>query len=224
MSVDLAKVMPLLLAGLSDGKLDATEFAAIIGALMAGQKPAGTPPVVSPHVGTTPQPTQPVSQPPQPTAPNPLAQVAALTVNLDLFLAEGVPCPYRVEEFPDYYQIIKTDGTEALPIHGGAYLHAGYLDAQGEPIKFEPGSPLDHTAIWIAKRVSDGLTVWCGPGNPAKEGGDRAVANFRLAEYERTRGMDVPVHFPTAADESTEEIMLKVGGLISKPVRFPRID
>jgi len=149
--------------------------------------------------------------------------VASLTVNLDLFLAEGVDCPYKVEETPNFYQVIKTDGTSNLPIHGGAYLHAGYLDAQGNGIAFAPGSPLDHTAVWTAKRVVDGTTVFCGPGNPAREGGDRAVANFRLAEYERTRGMDVPIHFPESANEQMAEVTLSAFGLTSKPIRFPKV-
>lgn len=172
--------------------------------------------------------------PPAPATPTVAVNVplaiypTALTVDLDLFLAEGVPCPYRVEEFPDHYEVIKTDGTSNLPIHGGAYLHAGYIGQDGKSITFDPGSPLDHTAKWTARRVGTGRgEVFCGPGNPAKEGGSREVANFRLAEYERTRGMDVPVHFPPSANETVVEIVLSVetpaGVVTSKPVRFPKV-
>ncbi len=208
---------------LSNPAVVAALLAAIMGLL---NKPAAQPAQPAPPAPPEPPaPHPPAPHPTGPTAPaDPLSQVAALTVNLDLFLAEGVPCPYRVDEFPDYYQIVKTDGTDALPIHGGAYLHAGYLDAQGNPITFDPGSPLDHTAVWTATRVDGGLSVFCGPGNPAKEGGDRDVANFRLAEYERTRGMDVPIHFPPTADKTIAQVTLTVGKLVSKPIRFPRID
>lgn len=183
--------------------------------------------------GPKPDPGRSIPGAPPPSAP-PIAPVvderiwpAALTVDLDLFLAEGVPAPYRVVEHEDCYEVIKTDGTTNLPIHGGAYLHAGYLDAQGKSITFEPGSHLDHTAVWTMRRVGGRLSVFCGPGNPAKEGGDRDVANFRLAEYERTRGMDVPAHFPPAADNTVSEVVLSVdtpnGTVTSKPVRFPKV-
>lgn len=209
--------------------LDNPAVAAAIQALILAAIAKLTAP--KPPVVVTPPAPPPVAPQPAPApvpTPDPTVYPTALTVDLDLFLAEGVPCPYRVEEREDFYEVIKTDGTTNLPIHGGAYLHAGYIGPDGKSITFDPGSPLDHTAKWTARRVGTVRgEVFCGPGNPAKEGGSREVANFRLAEYERTRGMDVPVHFPPSANETVVEIVLSVetpaGVVTSKPVRFPKV-
>lgn len=218
-------------AGFLRSIMDNPAVAAAIQALILAaiaKLTAPKPAVVVPAPVPQPAPLPPYPAPTGPGTPDPTVYPTALTVDLDLFLAEGVPCPYRVEERDDCYEVIKTDGTTNLPIHGGAYLHAGYIGPDGKSITFDPGSPLDHTAKWTAIRLGRNQTsVSCGPGNPAQEGGSREVANFRLAEYERTRGMDVPVHFPPSANETVVEIVLSVetpaGVVTSKPVRFPKV-
>lgn len=196
-------------------------IATLLAALVARLTPQPAQPA-QPQIGPTPTSTT--------TTPEAIVWPVSLTVDLDLFLGDelNTPCPYRVEEREDCYEVIKTDGTTNLPIHGGAYLHAGYIGPDGKGIQFEPGSKLDHTAIWVASRVgNERASVWCGPGKPAAEGGTRVVANFWLKEYERTRGMDAQVKFPPSANDTVVEIALRVdtpnGPILSKPVRFPKV-
>jgi hypothetical protein len=192
-----------------------------------------TPPVVIVVAPHPPRSTGSVP-PPEPTG---LVWPTSLSLDLDLYLPGNVPAPFTTVEQVDHYDIVKSDGTSNLPIHGGAYLHAGYYDAEG-PINFEQRNTpyLYKTSRWTAKVISSprgariGMTdsiEWDAATSTVKRT-DNQVANFRADEYERTGGMDVPVHFPPDCDEEVIEIGLEVLGgpagiVTTKPVRFPKI-
>jgi hypothetical protein len=239
-----------ILKVVADGVIDQADLFVLVAAFLAappatprvpvtGMSPVVPSPTPLPTPFPTPVPpfTPPVLLPfPTPTTPPvSLLWPTSLTLDLDLYLPENVSCPFRYEELPDHYDIIKTDGTTNLPIHGGAYLHAGYRDAQGVPINFEQrGTPyLYNTAIWTARVISSpnparvGMTDSIKSVNGATERTSNNVANFRADEYTRTGGMDVPVHFPPDCNEEVIEIGLEVmaplGLVTTKPVRFPKI-
>jgi hypothetical protein len=161
----------------------------------------------------------------------------SLGINADLMLVGNVLCPATFEDHGDYYEAIKADGTSNLPIHGGAQLHAIYYDDQGAINWTETNSPdfrantnLFNTARWIARCISGpkaGQTDKIETINGVVTRTDKNVANFQAAEYARTGGMDVPVHFPPEMNECVVEIGLEVDGpngvITTPPIRFPKI-
>jgi hypothetical protein len=209
----------------------------VVGALLAlllaklskKDAPAVVPaPAVPATPASGPHPTAPVTSAPGQIWPT------VLEVNLDLFDSaanESVGLPYKVDETDEAYVIIKTDGSTNLSIHGGAYLHAVYKDAQG-PINFEDrGTPyLYGTAIWTATATDGSGSCTLALGDDRKyhqtDHGLRIV-NFRAEEADRTGGMDVPVHFPPEANEKVIRIVLGVqtptGPLGEKPLQFPMV-
>lgn len=172
--------------------------------------------------------------------PAPALFPSALSFDIDLFDNENKPCGFRVEDKGDYYQLVKTDGTDNMPIHGRAYLHAGYYDDAGLPINFEErGTPhLYGTAQWFAREVGGKGRISelrCEPG--AKDTyvqvdkGDRIVNWNNEAELpkeaRRTGGMDVALKFPPEADESVFDVGFYVdtpsGRVETKPVRWAKV-
>lgn len=195
------------------------------------------PPVLKPPVKWTP----PTGSTPTltPVTATALGQVAALGIEFELVDTlenERKPLGYTIVETPEAYEIVLTDrGTTNFPLHGGAYLHAVYLDAQGVSINFEQrGLPeLYKTAIWEAESV-DGAGVntlafdpTLGRYNQVDRGAHVANWNNEAEEPReatRTGGMDVPVHFPDDANDRVVRITLKLPtGVVAKPIQFPKI-
>lgn len=229
--------LPILIAGW----FEAPEVAKPTPALPPATAPVvsvpGWPPVLPPSTWTPPpaSPKPPVLNAP----PAALALVASVTIEFELHDTlenSRAPIQYHFNETTSAYEVVLDNyGTTNLPIHSGAYLHAGYLDAQGQGINFEQrGLPeLYNTAVWIARYVDgSGESVLAydkslGRYNQTDKGS--RVVNWNNEAEEpreatRTGGMDVPVHFPPEANDKVVEITLVVGAVIhDRPIRFPQI-
>ncbi len=240
---------------LSDGVIDQNDAFTILAAYLSAlphQAPAATPPAPAPVPFPFPPSTPPTAKPwTPPTGSGPVAVPPPASRAIDLVAGLGIefrledtlennraPIGYTINETPEAYEIVLANhGTTNFPLHGGAYLSAVYLDANGIPINFEQrGLPeLYNTAIWEAKTV-DGLgnainTVAFDPAlgryNQVDQGAH--VANWnnedeQPKEATRTGGMDVPVHFPDEANDRVIEITVKLAtGVVAKPIRFPKV-
>lgn len=227
-----------------------TIFAAFLGAPMH-QAPAvapSAPPLTFPAPVPTPPPTTKPWTPPTGSTPAPVspqAQALALVAGLgiefelqDTLENERRPIDYKITETAEAYEIeLLNHGTTNFPLHGGAYLHAVYLDAQGVPINFERrGLPeLYKTASWEARTVDGGplginlLEFAPALGRYIQVDQGMHIANWNNEAEEpreatRTGGMDVPVHFPDDANDRIVEITLLLPtGIKAKPIRFPKI-
>jgi len=198
----------------------------------------GWPPVLPPSTWTPPP-----AAVPKPTAPAAgpasLALVNSLTIEFELhdtLQNNRAPISYHFDETAEAYGVVLDNyGTTNLPIHSGAYLHAGYLDASGAGINFEQRNTLDlyNTAVWIARYLDGSGTSTLaydkslGRYNQVDVGA--RVVNWNNEAEEpreatRTGGMDVPVSFPPEANDKVVEINLQVGSVTHiKPIRFPKI-
>lgn len=237
----------------ADGVLNAEDALTIVGAIVGApvhQAPAAatvlpfpTPTAPAPALPPGKPWTPPTGSTPAPASPqaSALALVAGLGIEFELqdtLENERRPIAYTINETPEAYEIVLVNhGTTNFPLHGGAYLHAVYLDAQGVPINFEQrGLPeLYKTAHWEARTVDGGpLGINLLEFAPALDryvqvNQGAHVANWNNEAEEpreatRTGGMDVPVHFPDDANDRVVEITLLLStGVKAKPIRFPKI-
>lgn len=251
-------VQAAVLKIVADGILDETDAFTIVAAYLAAPKHqvVVVPPVAAPPTPTvlpfptapTPGVTPPKWVPPTGSKPAPqtaqaqaLALVAGLGIEFELkdtLENDRKVLGYTLIEHPDAYEIVLTDrGTSNFPLHGGAYLHAIYLDKDGVPINFEQrGLPeLYTTAIWQAEAI-DGVNMGIdtlafdqalGRYNQVDQGAHIANWNNEAEEPReatRTGGMDVPVHFPDGANDRLVQITVMLPtGVKAKPIRFPKI-
>lgn len=173
----------------------------------------------------------PEPAPPKPAAPA-LPPVASLTLDFNLFGREQdgyPPLEYELVELDDRYEVQLKGDTTQLAWGSKADLRVGFLDAAGKGIQFPEGSAYDHSTRFVA--ISDtGGVVTLGPGAEAEMRKSAAdTPNFREAEYQRTRGMDVPLKFPRQTDGRVFEVNVEYVGPDGvtvrhhKPIRFPRI-
>lgn len=187
------------------------------------------------------EPDMPNTPPPPPPAPV-LLQPDSLGIEFDMRDRDDNLMGYRIEDKGAYYQVIKTDGTTALPLRSILSLRAVYQDEDGEPFRFEdqvpPALHLYGTAQWSFRAVDGSGKVTLGPARgpsaPGAIGGvvdeekveGLKVVNFKQGEAQRTGLMDVPAIVLEAANDKVLECGLRVtrpdGGIVAaKPVRFP---
>lgn len=210
---------------LEDGKFDEKD---LVAALMAWVGAAPAEPAAPPVVVVPPAPPKPpVVVPPAPPEPE-MPKLAAIEFDFEVYgrTADGQPpLSFQVVNQGAVDELVLVNGpTTNLPITSQLNLHLKYIGTDGQPFSFPEGSIYDHTSQLRVEALDGSGAVEIGPGAYAEmitEGVH--VANFREAEYHRTRGMDPIVKFPPAADGKQLILMIEALGKRARALKLPMV-
>lgn len=210
---------------LEDGKFDEKDLVAALMAWVgaAPAEPAAPPVVVVPGPPAPPKP--PVVIPtPEPEEP----KLAEVRFDFEVYgrTADGQPpLAFKVVNQGAMDELVLVGGpTTNLPITSQMNLHLSYIGADGKPFSFPEGSIYDHSSQLRVEALDGSGAVEIGPGRFAEMVTEGVhVANFREAEYQRTRGMDPIVKFPPAANDKVLVLMIEAFGKRARALKLPKV-